>query len=226
MMRGASRQALLVFAKQPTPGEVKTRLTALLSPEDAARLYRAFLCDALRQYACLPVAVRLYMAGAPKPGDIPLCGASVHRQSEGALGERMQAAILESVAAGHERLVLIGTDHPTLPTGYIAQAFSALEHPPAVAIGSTEDGGFYLLGMHPFYPELFHHMQYSHGAVFADTLERARSLPARLSILPPWYDVDTPSDLIRLARALDGSGPLHTCRVMADLLQAYPALRP
>ena len=213
--------ALIVFAKRPEPGTVKTRLTALLTPEEAARLYEAFLCDALRQYRALGVAVRLYFgppAGAVADGLVPE-GVSVHLQQGPGLGARMKVAFVESFAAGFERLVIIGTDHPTLPSAFIAQAFEALAQPQAVSIGPSDDGGFYLLGMNDFYPELFHDMRYSHADVFAQTLARAARTQAHLTVLPPWYDVDTPESLHRLVAELDGGAVEvpHTRRVLAGL---------
>ena len=222
------KSALIVFAKRPEPGAVKTRLTALLTPEEAARLYEAFLRDALLQYRVLDVAVRLYF-GPPAeevseglvPDDV-----SVHLQQGPGLGARMKVAFVESFAAGYERLVIIGTDHPTLPSAFIAQAFEALAQPQSISIGPSDDGGFYLLGMNDFYPELFHDMRYSHDDVFEQTLERIAWTGAHLAVLPPWYDVDTPDALRRLASDLNDptlEAP-YTRRAMTDLLAAYPAL--
>lgn len=222
-------KALIVFAKRPEPGAVKTRLTAALTPEEAARLYEAFLRDALSQYAALDVDVRLYFgppAGPVPDGLIPE-GVSVHLQQGPGLGARMKIAFAESFAAGYERLVIIGTDHPTLPPVYIEQAFEALAQPQSISLGPSEDGGFYLLGMNDFYPELFHDMRYSHDEVFAQTLERVAHVDAHLIILPPWYDVDTPDTLYRLAADL-GDPTLevpNTRRVLAELRAVYPALR-
>ena len=222
------KSALIVFAKRPEPGAVKTRLTALLTPEEAARLYEAFLRDALLQYRVLDVAVRLYLgppAGEVSEGLVP-DGVSVHLQQGPGLGARMKVAFVESFAAGYERLVIIGTDHPTLPSAFIAQAFEVLAQPQSISIGPSDDGGFYLLGMNDFYPELFHDMRYSHDDVFEQTLERIAWTGAHLTVLPPWYDVDTPDALRRLASDLNDptlEAP-YTRRAMTDLLTAYPAL--
>lgn len=222
------RSALLVFAKRPEPGMVKTRLTAMLTPEEAARLYEAFLRDALLQYTALDVDVRLYLGPPEGPvanGVIPE-GVSRHLQHGPGLGARMKVAFVESFAAGYERLVIIGTDHPTLPSAYIEQAFIALAARESISIGPSEDGGYYLLGMNDFYPELFHDMHYSHGDVFAQTLERAGQTGAHLTILPPWYDVDTPNTLLKLVTDLETTAfeALHTREVVAALQATYPSL--
>ncbi len=220
------KRALIVFAKRPEAGRVKTRLTALLTPEEAARLYEAFLRDALAQYAALDAHLRLYLGPPAAPLDFAPEGVAVRAQQGRGLGARMQRAFVETFAAGYERLVIIGTDHPTLPTAFIAQAFEALAAPRAVCIGPSDDGGYYLLGMNDYVPELFQHMRYSHDGVFAQTLERAAEAGVALTILPPWYDVDTPEALRRLAGDLeDGAAEAaHTRRVMAALRARYPSL--
>ncbi|GIV62393.1 MAG: hypothetical protein KatS3mg044_1259 [Rhodothermaceae bacterium] len=218
---GRTKDALIVFARVPEPGRVKTRLIPYLTAEEAADLYAAFLRDALDQYLALGVAVRLYLAppeGAMLPGWIPPAVDRFEQRGED-LGARMRRAFLETFVAGYERVVIIGTDHPTLPTAFIAQAFAALETPRTVVLGPSEDGGYYLLGMNEFYPEAFHEMTYSHDRVFVDTLARLAETPAVPVILPPWYDVDTPEALRRLRDDLDTSaeGCLHTRRVLARL---------
>ncbi|MEF8795375.1 MAG: TIGR04282 family arsenosugar biosynthesis glycosyltransferase [Salinivenus sp.] len=191
---------LLVFAKVPRPGDVKTRLTPFLTPREAARLYDAFLRDALALYARLEANVRLYLA-PPLPddglGDVP-DRISVHEQRGEGLGPRMAHAFEAAFRDGGDRVAVVGTDHPTLPLSHLRQGFEALDGEPAVCIGPSEDGGFYLLGMSAFYPQLFADMTYSHGDVFTDTLARIGATDAELTVLPQWYDVDTPEALARM----------------------------
>ena len=203
------KDALIVFAKAPVPGEVKTRLTSVLTEKEAARLYAAFLCDALDQYAALEADVRLYW-GSPLdavPSDLVPTDVQMFEQQGEGLGARMQRAFLETFAAGYERVVIIGTDHPTLPSAFVEEAFRALHEPLSVAIGPSEDGGYYLLGMNEFYPQLFAGMQYSHADVFKETLARAEKTSSALTVLPPWYDVDTPEALRRLRADLEAPDP-------------------
>lgn len=197
--------ALIVFAKPPIAGQVKTRLTPELSEEAAARLYEAFLRDALAQYVALDVPVRLYISppAGRLPGGIVPEPVTVHEQVGPGLGARMANAFEETLQAGLGAAVIIGTDHPTLPTAYIREAFSALDTPEALCIGPSEDGGYYLLGMNSYYPAVFEGMTYSHADVFDDTVARAARLDARLTILPTWYDVDTPDALRRMLADLE-----------------------
>ena len=221
-------QALIVFAKIPRPGRVKTRLTTVLTEADASRLYAAFLRDALAQYGALDADVRLYLSPPPAPipdGLVP-AGVTVHWQSGDGLGARMARAFVETFAAGYERVVIIGTDHPTLPSAFIEQAFASLAEPRALCLGPSDDGGYYLLGMNEPYTSVFEDMTYSHDEVFSQTLERCAATPATTTVLPPWYDVDDPDALRRLVAELAAPGveAPHTRRVMAELTAAYPAL--
>lgn len=197
--------SLLVFAKVPRPGAVKTRLTPALTPAEAARLYTAFLRDTLRQVVQLEADVRLYFA-PPLPDDgmdgLP-AGVSVHKQTGDGLGARMKRALRDTLREGAERVVVMGSDHPTLPISFLRQGFRSLDDPRSLCVGPTEDGGFYLLGMTTVYPQLFDDMTYSHSEVFADTLARAEQTDADLTVLPEWYDVDTPQDLDRMLADLD-----------------------
>lgn len=226
---GTSEQALIVFAKLPRPGQVKTRLTALLSPEEAARLYAAFLQDALDVYLGLEADVRLYFGPSDQeiPTEFQPAGVSVHWQKGEGLGARMAAAFAETFVAGYKKAVIIGTDHPTLPEAFVQQSFHVLDGSKAISIGPSEDGGYYLLGMNTFYPQVFQNMTYSHDQVFRQTLDRAEATGADIHVMPEWYDIDDPETLMRLAGDLEtAEQPLErTRRVMAKLQQAHPSLR-
>lgn len=210
-----TRNPLIVFAKPPAPGRVKTRLTTALSDEEAARLYAAFLGDAVDGYADLAADVRLYWSRAPDDSDASLPAGSAlseHVQQGDGLGARMRRAFRETLDAGAERAVIVGTDHPTLPAAFVERAFAALDEPERICIGPSDDGGYYLLGMNAFYPQLFADMTYSRGDVFEETLERTRRTSADLTVLPSWYDVDTPADLRRLAHDLDADPSIRAPR--------------
>ncbi|MXW63721.1 MAG: glycosyltransferase [Bacteroidetes bacterium SB0662_bin_6] len=236
--------ALIVFAKPPVPGRVKTRLTPPLSPEDAARLYESFLQDALDQYQGLGVTLRLYLAldGSPPGRGIPAqhgdrfaqwgdiytrwVGKNVFRQKGEGLGERMRQAFEETFAEGHRRVILIGTDHPTLPSAWIREGFSLLEGGDAVVLGPTGDGGFYLIGMNESFSQVFEGMTYSHEAVFEQTAARVASCGASLQMLPEWYDVDTFDDLKRLVADMrqESAGAMRTRAMLQRLSERYEGL--
>jgi hypothetical protein len=221
--------AVNVFAKVPAPGLVKTRLTPPLDIDEAADLYAAFLQDALAQYATLEADIRLYLAPSGfdlMKYDIPDC-VSLHEQIGEDLGARMARAFVETFAAGYERVVILGTDHPTLPSAFIEVAFDALSSGRSVVIGPADDGGYYLLGMNDFIPELFRKMEYSHEEVFQQTLDRIPSKGVDVTILPVWYDIDRPDDVLRLVSELtSGSASIrHTRRVLMHLTERHPWLQ-
>jgi rSAM/selenodomain-associated transferase 1 len=173
------------------------------------------------------VDVHLYFA-PPLPeeplSDIP-DDVTVATQEGEELGARMKNAVRETLEKGYDRTAVIGSDHPTLPIGFVRQSFAALEPRRSVCIGPSEDGGFYLLGMNAYYPELFEGMTYSHDSVFTDTLARVAVTDARLTVLPQWYDVDTPAMLERMVTDLEHSDvkAAHTRQMVEDLdLHALP----
>lgn len=213
---------LLVFAKSPKPGRVKTRLAgeaSVLSEEESARLYAAFLKDALAQYVALmdsvahPMAIELHWSGAvaeAKPFVMHALTAAAGRErssnalnvikQEGdGLGERMANAFQQALRS-YERAFIIGTDHPTLPDSFIEEAFHALLGAPALCIGPSTDGGYYGLGMNCWTPNVFADMTYSHAQVFKNTLRRAKHTDCTVTVLPEFYDVDTQSALRRMLR--------------------------
>ncbi|MBT8402118.1 MAG: TIGR04282 family arsenosugar biosynthesis glycosyltransferase [Rhodothermia bacterium] len=215
------RTCLIVFAKPPEEGRVKTRLSPTLTPREAADLYRCFLYDSLAQYDRFGRPARLYLSEGDVPNDLPEMAVetSIHRQEGDGLGSRMANAFLESFAAGFNASVIIGTDHPTLPDEFLQLAFDALAEPMQVVIGPSEDGGYYLLGMNHFFPVIFQDMEYSHPDVFGQTIERLLGTDAGITVLPAWYDVDTPEELERLQSHLldDPKAAPRTTRFLEEL---------
>jgi len=220
-------RALIVFAKPIVPGTVKTRLTSMLSDREAAALYGAFLRDTLEQYTALNIAIRLYWAGKKRslPEWLDRKNISVHPQTGEHLGSRMCAACVESFEKGYQKLILVGTDSPTLPVEYVHYAFLALEQPNSIVIGPSEDGGFYLLGMSQLYKRLFKNMLYSHPHVFRETIKRAETLEAAITVLSRWYDVDTTETLKKLLVDVTNKPHKtpHTAIIMQELVTQYPA---
>ena len=208
-------ETLILFAKPPLAGRVKTRLAPSLGREGAARLYACFLQDAAETARSLREArpgVGLVCEWALESGEtldeFPLAdwlpGAFLHRAQTGPdLGARMAAALGRRLASGR-RAVLIGTDFPDLPHEVLLEAFEKLEREdaPRITLGPAADGGYYLIGMNRFLPEIFTGIPWSTGEVLSRTLERADALGAGTSLLPEWRDVDEADDLEALKRRL------------------------
>ncbi len=226
-----SASALIVFFKWPEAGSVKTRLTPPLATHDAAQLYAAFVKDTFAKVTALPgVKVFGYVAGTlgtsqPLETDLKALPLTLRMQHGNNLGERMSKAFQEVFSNGFQRVVIIGTDSPDLPLSYISTAFDILHLPHAtLCLGATDDGGYYLLGMNRFFPEVFQHVPYSSSETYRATLQQIVPLSARLFTLRRWYDIDTLDDLSRLARSLHTKDLPHTASALAQLSYRLPLL--
>jgi rSAM/selenodomain-associated transferase 1 len=190
--------SLIIFAKSPIPGKVKTRLTPHITPTEAAELYKAFITDIVCNTHKLKCE-RVTIAYTPSNAEATfhsMCGQSVDYlpQKGYNLGERMKNAFRHSFDKGSKRTVIIGTDSPTLPSSYIREAFDALKEVP-ITIGPTFDGGYYLIGLSEQNYTIFDDIDWSTSKVFGQTLARIQTMNKQLYVLPPWYDVDTPDNL-------------------------------
>lgn len=198
------RRALIIIGKAPEPGSTKTRLVPFLAAEEAAALYRAFLLDAVE------VGLRLGWdrtslvhprgAGPALQAIVPPQVQLLEQRAAG-LGEALGFAFEHHFEEGFDRVVLIGSDNPTLPAEPIEQACAALETHD-VSIGPTSDGGYYLIGLRRPCLELFEAIDWSTSRVYAQTLTRARQLGLQVQSVREWYDIDAPADLDCLRREL------------------------
>ena len=139
-------QAIAVFAKAPLPGRVKTRLRTCLTAAQAAELHAAFVADTWRRLAVLTGVRRyLYCDQAWEPFE-ELAGPEQFAIQHGVdLGARMLNCMKELSLCGHDRILLLGSDSPTLPIAHVEQAFLALDRTDTV-LGPTADGGYYAVG--------------------------------------------------------------------------------
>jgi rSAM/selenodomain-associated transferase 1 len=192
---------ILVMAKAPIPGTVKTRLG--LPPQAAAGLQAALIRDTTEKARSLaPTTV----AGAPADRlDLirPILSDEVDLfpQPPGDLGDRMLAASRTLFDASPGPILLLGTDAPTLPASTIQEATDALNTHDILIIPST-DGGYVLLGLRRPVEAVFRGVDWSTGAVHRQTLARAKEGGLSVYEGAPWYDVDEPGDLARLRQEL------------------------
>ncbi|MBD2767438.1 TIGR04282 family arsenosugar biosynthesis glycosyltransferase [Hymenobacter sp. BT664] len=187
---------LLVFARHPVLGQVKTRLAHAVGPEEALRVYHELLGRTRAAAEGLAVAKTLWLAGEPV-ADAAFEGWPGYEQRPqpaGDLGERMHQAFAAAFAAGATAAVIVGTDCPDLTTGHLSAAFHHLaQHD--VVVGPALDGGYYLLGLRALVPDFFVDKAWSTSAVLAATLADADRLGLRVAHLPTLSDVDTVHDL-------------------------------
>ena len=197
-------RSLLIFARLPVAGKVKTRLAPRYSPEESLELHRALLSDSLdlvrRAASSASAAPFLYLSEngaldaelASRLG--PICPA-LQRGSD--LGERLARAFQERFAAGSRRVVILGSDSPHLPQERILRAFEALEKD-EVVVGPARDGGYYLIGASRLHPELYRQIPWGTAQVYRETVRRARRNGIPIASLPAWDDVDLPESVTAL----------------------------
>ncbi len=200
----SSTHRLGIFAKYWQAGAVKTRLAQSIGEESAAALHLTFLRTLLHRFAALPVSRVLSFSPLDRRAEFAGLAGSVWEiepQSAGDLGQRMAAFFQAAFEQGCERVVLIGSDSPTLPVAYITQAFEHLATHPVV-LGPSADGGYYLVGASHRVPPIFSGVAWSTCEVWKQTLHLLEAAQIPVAELPPWYDVDDIEDLCRLAAAL------------------------
>ena len=220
---------LIIMAKQPVEGTVKTRLCPPVAPEDAKLLYDAFLGDTIEMVAH---ACRLAGDVAPALAYTP-AGAHDHfkamlpdnfvllPQVGHDLGERLCNLPVQAQHAGYSPVAMISSDSPTLRPDIAAECLARLRKPEVdVVLGPCEDGGYYLIGMKAPQPSLFKGITWSTSSVTQETMAAATRAGLAVSTLPVWYDADTIEDLGRMwAELEDGTvGAPRTRAMLAGLL--------
>ncbi len=191
-----------IFAKRPDPGSVKTRLAAEFGDEFAAEAAGAMVLDLADLWGSeriLEAGGRRVLVFAPDDAGpwfderIP-AGLALQPQVEGDLGDRMKAFFDGEFGDGASRVVLIGSDSPTLDPSIVISAFLTLESRDVV-LGPSADGGYYLVGCRPPTPPIFSGPSWGTPGVLEETIHALKDSGLALGVLPPWYDVDTPDDI-------------------------------
>jgi rSAM/selenodomain-associated transferase 1 len=214
--------AIVIFARAPVPGQVKTRLAKKLGADLAAAVYDQMLHDTLtlaRQAARSWGHADVWLAHSPTdamtPGPHSLgfwTGPSLP-QCEGDLGTRMLSCIQQVQTAGADRVIIIGSDSPQMPPSVICHTLSRLhqsyyqelgyprDRVCDLILGPAADGGFYLLGVsQALPPAIFADVQWSSSHTRAQVEANAEKLGLRVGKAWKYHDVDTYNDLLRLAR--------------------------
>jgi uncharacterized protein len=191
--------AIIVFAKAPVAGQVKTRLCPPLTPDEAASLHGSLILDILERCQSLKGYDRI-LAGTPSPHH-PFFRAMEARfkipvwdQIGDNLGARMASAFKKALGSPYRSVVGIGTDIPGIDGPLLTTAVNSLqEHD--VVLGPTVDGGYYLIGLRSPVPDLFENMPWSTNRVYALTERKIQALGLTLEVLPKLRDLDTVEDL-------------------------------
>ena len=196
-------QHLIIFTRYPEPGKTKTRLIPALGEEGAANLQRQMTEQTIAKVKQLVNFISLSFEIRFVGGDIQLIenwlGSDLKYQEQGAgnLGYRMARAFQSAFNNGNKYVVIIGIDCPNLSLDIIIQAFEKLTKNDLV-IGPATDGGYYLIGLSKFIPELFREINWGSAQVLEKTLTIAQFLNLVVGYLPILSDIDRPEDLKKL----------------------------
>lgn len=199
-------ELLAVLARAPELGKVKTRLSPPLTAEQALALHRALVEDTLDHFDRIerPGLEKLLLLSTPlhDPSDLNVPATWTRGvQANGELGEKLASLFSTGFRRGVTRLVVLGSDSPTVPPEVIHEAFEDLETR-KVVIGPAEDGGYYLLGCSEWIPELFQNIGWGTPAVFEQTMAIVKEHNVTASTLIPWYDIDRSEDLDKLRQEI------------------------
>lgn len=197
-------RTLVVMAKAPRPGMVKTRLTRSLSIEAATELYRCLLDDTMALARSLSDVEVAILCPAPDLEELRRYARSavevVPQKGEG-LAAGLTSVFAHFTARSRQRVIAFNSDSPHLPVSILEGAFEALgAHD--VVVGPTHDGGYYLVGANAAHPGLFDRDRMGTESALDALLARARRLRLSVGFTEPFYDIDVEGDLTRLATEL------------------------
>lgn len=203
--RAAEQVDVVMFAKAPIPGKVKTRLASTIGFELAAAYHAAFLVDlssTLGKLRQQNPSVRTFLSHAGQRDHHTLSriiseGLQPEAQADGDLGERLDACARAHLEPGQHqasKLIIIGSDSPTLSVEHFQDAIEALDRVDVV-FGPSFDGGYYLVGMRTHAPIIFEDIEWSTPLVLARSLQQCRRGALSYELLEFYYDVDTIDDL-------------------------------
>jgi uncharacterized protein len=195
-MKKLKDNAVILFARDPVLGQVKTRLSSSLDDETILRLYTCFVEDSLEKIQLVDNA-DCFVGISPSNlsgffNGIEGSDTRLFIQQGKDLGEKMRQAFVDRFTDGYKKVVIIGSDSPSLPVSYINEAFSSDKD---LMLGPSTDGGYYLIAMTGKVSEVFGGVAWGTGQVLDETLDRVKKAGVSLELLPVWYDVDFPDDL-------------------------------
>jgi uncharacterized protein len=184
---------IVLFAKAPVPGRVKTRLG--LHPRRAAHLHSLFVRETLVMLESMRDDADVELS-TDEPTEawreFPVARSV---QSPGQLGERIYAALEPALAAGRPKALILGSDSPGLPAAHIRALLASSAD---VSLGPVDDGGFYAIACGKTAPAMFEGVRWSTASTLSDTVRALANCGLSVELGPAWFDVDRPEDLMRL----------------------------
>jgi uncharacterized protein len=204
--------AIGIICKAPQPGRSKTRLATAIGAEAASKLSACFLRDVAVAIEAVPAGLGRHGCGVYAPAGAEHVMRELLPASFGLLlqvgddlGEVLLGASRALLEAGHDCILLVNGDSPTLPTRFLVQAIEALRQPgDRMVLGPASDGGYYLIGLKYPHPRLFAEIAWGTDTVARTTCARAAEIELATMLLPEWYDIDDVETLRWLREELAG----------------------
>jgi uncharacterized protein len=220
-----SGRTLVVMAKAPRPGMVKTRLAERLPVEAVTELYRCFLDDTMalaRSLGTVEVAIMCPASDVEELTRLARGLVGVVAQKGEGLAAGLTSVFAYFAEAGRQRIIAFNSDSPHLPASVLGSAFEALTGHDVV-VGPTHDGGYYLVGAKAAHPALFDGDGMGTKSALEILLARSHALQLSVGFTDPFYDIDVEDDLTRLAAELR-LAPARAPRTAVWLKQWGPAV--
>jgi rSAM/selenodomain-associated transferase 1 len=221
--------AIGIMCKAPLPGRTKTRLAAAIGAESAAALSACFLRDVAATIETIPDSLARKGYGVYAPAGMeaelrrilpPSFGLLLQADAE--FGNVLYGAARDLLAAGHDCVMLVNSDGPTLPASFYLEAISTLRRPgDRMVLGPAIDGGYYLIGLKAAHRPLFTDIPWGTELVTRLTIERAAQIGLEVVLLPEWYDVDDGESLDWLRQELAGQSPRFRGGARAEATRAF-----
>ncbi len=209
-----TRIAIAIVCKTPAAGTSKTRLAPPLWPEECAAISGCFIRDLSRTIQNLTAEgdVAGYAVYTPLGSEAALRRLlpdtfNLMVQGEGDLGARLVKATADLLGAGHEGVILVNSDSPTLPVEILREAAAAVRQGDNVVLSPALDGGYTLIGLSRPHPRLFEDIPWGTNEVYRLTLQRARDIGLPVVNVAGWYDVDDAQSLRMLEDEFAGMRP-------------------
>ncbi|MDZ7808315.1 MAG: TIGR04282 family arsenosugar biosynthesis glycosyltransferase [Gracilimonas sp.] len=185
---------LIIFVKNEEAGKVKTRLAKSIGDEEALKVYQKLIEYTHAEMVSLEINMEVWYSSYIEKDDIWDNNQFTKKLQKGDdLGQRMGNAFKTAFENGTQKTVIIGSDNAEITSGIINEAFKSLDETDFV-IGPAKDGGYYLLGMNRFYPQIFKGVEWSTKEVFEDTTRIIEQLGRSYTLLSSLNDIDTIED--------------------------------
>jgi rSAM/selenodomain-associated transferase 1 len=215
--------AVAIICKTPAPGKSKTRLSPPLQPVECAAISACFIRDLAQTIDHLSKdgdasshAIYTPFGSEKALRSLLPSGFALTLQGDGDLGQRLLKGAVDLLEAGHDGVIIINSDSPTLPRSILRAAVDALKQQDCVVLSPAFDGGYTLIGLSKPHARLFEDIPWSTSTVYDLTVERAREIGLPVVTIPGWYDVDDEGSLAMLEAELSGHPPDFSIASGAD----------